>query len=182
METIPVLQAPDLKAVDDVFDGTVYVPEEEEEVHVVLEVEAATPESNTVVEQLLEEVARLKAELASRVKPEPEPVVEPTPPPVLAEPTSSEISLDGNLGEEDYSIPDPNAPAIIEAHMTMKVNNETGKVEETSVVAPIIDQPEGEDTIRKELKRKLDEAGVLYSQRAHTATLQKLVDDYEAEE
>ena len=212
MEDAPVLKAPELKDIDDAFDGVGYVPEEDEpeEEAPIIEVEEPQPEPSPEIAELLKQIEALKTQLES--KPEPKAVQGVS----MIEPY-----------DQSLKIPDPNAPAIIEPYMTVTVNPEgviTGSkvvkvidekpeiggtpepelipiteeeyieavtenpaLANSPVITPdpvAVEKPDSEINVldREELKKKLDEAGIIYGAKEHTATLRKRVEELEAEE
>jgi len=193
MEEVPVLKAPELKSVDDVFSDMTYIPDEditeEEEEPVTVEVEETKPDP--ILQDLVNEIARLRTQLAESEK-------------------KAQVKQGVSMTEiqtGSFRIPDPYAPAIIEPYMAITMNPE-GDITDSKVVQEIEDEPEvkpeprpepeieavsepvavekpDSETVtpdREELKRKLDEAGIIYGAKEHTTTLQKRVEELEAEE
>ena len=174
----PVLKVPGATEKDGVFDDQVFIEPDEEQG--AFEEPAPQPERSEVdvlkeeVEQLKEESERLMVALTAKATPE-----EPAPMPKVE---TGVTMLEPPSPPEGAGLLDPESDAIIEPYMKITIDHESGKVLESTTVAPIDDEPDGEGIERKQLMKKLDDAGIVYSKRARTTTLQKKVDDLESEE
>jgi len=93
--------------------------------------------------------------------------------PVLKIPPPSKSD---SVFEESVYIPDDDNEAIDEVDISPSTLIESV---ETEVIG---NEPLDEDTSRKELKKRLADAGVEFNVRARTSTLQKLVDELDAKE